>query len=480
MKPLLSVLSSDSLSAESVVLNDCHSGLNATPVQYMERPITLAGLRRVLRVAHQSNLPLSVSGGRHAMGGQQFARDGLSIDMRGLNRVRSLDLERGIVDVEAGITWPELVEYLNRAPRGRGGEFGWTIRQKQTGADELTLGGALAANVHGRGLTRRPIIDEIESFRLMKTDGEVVECSRTENRELFSLAVGGYGLFGIVCSVKLRLTPRRKVRRVVRIIESQDLPAMFDRRIREGFQYGDFQFAIDHESDDFLHRGVFSCYQPVADDTPMRMDGPRLTPEDWKQLIYLAHAEKSRAFQLYAGHYQRTDGEVFFSDEHQFTVYQDGYHRDIDARLGVKVCGGEMITEIYVPRDRLLDFLDAARKGLRERGGNVIYGTVRLIEPETDSFLNWATKDWACIVFNLCVRHTPEQIEQAKDAFRFLIDTGLEQGGSFYLTYHRWAAKAQLEQAYPQFEEFLERKREYDPRERFSSDWYRHHRQMFN
>lgn len=482
MKSLLtpnSTASSKRNISSTVVLNDCHSALNETRAAKLVKPESETFLQDAVMEADRQNLEIAICGGRHAMGGQQFGRDAMVIDCRGLNRVIDLDSVRGIVEVEAGITWPELVAHLNQSETGKGGPFGWTIAQQQTGADELTLGGALAANVHGRGLTRPPIIHEIESFRLMKPDSEIVECSREVNSDLFSLAIGGYGLFGIVVTVKLRLTRRKKVRRVVKVIDAEDLPQMFERRIAEGFLYGDFQYAIDDRSKDFLKRGVFSCYEPVDDDTPMPTDGPKLNGEDWKRLIYLAHVEKTKAFELYAGHYQRTDGKVYFSDEHQFTVYQNGYHRDIDARLGAKVCGGEMITEIYVPRDQLLDFLAAARKGLRDRGGNVIYGTVRLIEREDESFLTWAREDWACVIFNLCVRHTPEEIERAKTSFRFLIDAGLDCGGSFYLTYHRWAEQEQLEKAYPQFEEFIAAKRRHDPAERLCSDWYRHHARMF-
>lgn len=466
--------------AQQLKLNDRHSGLNETPIARLVKPTSLGVLQRTMQDAAITNAAVSVSGGRHAAGGQQFGRGTIAIDCRGMNQVLDLDSERGIVEVEAGITWPQLVQVLNRvSANDGGGSFGWTITQKQTGADELTLGGALAANVHGRGLRRPPIVSDVESFRLMSADGEIVECSRTENADLFSLAIGGYGLFGIVCTVKLRLAPRRKLRRVVEVINADDLGIMFERRINEGFHYGDFQFKIDHNSEDFLQRGVFSCYQPVPDDTPIPADGPKLSGEDWKRLIYLAHTDKARAFDLYAGHYAKTNGRVYWSDEHQFTVYQYGYHRDIDERLKTGTCGGEMITEIYVPRDRLRTFLAAAADGLRQRGGNVIYGTVRLIERERETFLGWARQDWACVIFNLCVQHDPAAVAKAKDSFRHLIDLGLAHGGTFYLTYHRWAEREQVEAGYPQFEDFLRQKERFDPAGRFQSDWYRHYREMF-
>ena len=53
-------------------------------------------------------------------------------------------------------------------------------------------------------------------------------------------------------------------------------------------------------------------------------------------------------------------------------------------------------------------------------------------------------------------------------------------GGSYYLTYHRWATRKQVETCYPQFPEFLRLKRRHDPEERFQSDWYRHYKAMFS
>ena len=54
----------------------------------------------------------------------------------------------------------------------------------------------------------------------------------------------------------------------------------------------------------------------------------------------------------------------------------------------------------------------------------------------------------------------------------------LEHHGSYYLTYHQWATREQVETAYPQFVDFLELKLKYDHAERFQSDWYRCYKTM--
>ena len=60
-----------------------------------------------------------------------------------------------------------------------------------------------------------------------------------------------------------------------------------------------------------------------------------------------------------------------------------------------------------------------------------------------------------------------------------LIDRAIEYGGSYFLTYHRWADRRQVETCYPQMADFIKLKKHYDPHEMFQSDWYRHYRHMF-
>jgi hypothetical protein len=91
----------------------------------------------------------------------------------------------------------------------------------------------------------------------------------------------------------------------------------------------------------------------------------------------------------------------------------------------------------------------------------------------------WAKESYACVVFNLHVAHTEAGIEKAKTDFRLLIDRAIQAGGSYYLTYHRWATREQVLSCYPQFPDFLRLKKRYDPAEVFQSDWYRHYRLMF-
>jgi len=456
-------------------VNDVHSALNATWVKEAIDVRSVGDIRSALRRARGLGLPIAICGGRHAMGGQQFATDALLLDTRKMRRVLAFDRAKGLVEAEAGIQWPELIAWLRREQQDEPNP--WGIAQKQTGADDFTLGGSLSANIHGRGLTMRPFIADIEAFSLVDASGTVRHCSRTQEADLFRLAVGGYGLFGVIASVTLRLVRVRKLRRVVDVIDLDGLLPALAERIAAGHLYGDFQFAIDPHNEAFLRRGVLSSYQPIPDATPMPERQRSLGDQDWEHLIHLAHSDKSAAFDRYASFYLATSGQVYWSDTQQLSTYLVGYHERLDAQLGHH--GSEVITEIYVPRPALVDFMAAAAADFRAHGVDLVYGTVRLIRRDEESFLAWARQDYACVIFNLHARHSAAGKAHTAAALRRLIDMALARQGSFYLTYHRHATREQVTLCYPAFREFLAAKLVHDPQELFQSDWYRHYRNLF-
>ena len=457
------------------VVNDAHSALNPTLVAGVMRVRSIADISRAVTVAAEAGHAVSICGARHAMGAQQFGTGAVLLDTARFDRVLAFDSTRGLIEVEAGIRWPALHDWLRDAQSAA--TPAWTFRQKQTGADALSIGGCLSANVHGRGLDLRPFVSEVESFTLVDAAGELRRCSRTENTDLFGLAIGGYGLFGVIATVTLRLVPRRKLRRIVEITDVEHLVPAFDARITAGFPYGDFQFAVDPASAGFLRRGVLSCYEQMPDATPIPADQRVLSGADWRRLVLLAHTDKATAFDHYARHYLATSGQVYWSDTHQLSVYLDDYHREIDRLLGHR--GSEVITEIYVPGSRLADFMAEAATDFRRERVDAIYGTVRLIRRDDETFLAWACDDYACVIFNLHVHHDAAGQAHAADAFWRLIEMAIARRGSYYLTYHHHATRAQVEACYPRFGEFLARKRRHDPQERFQSDWYRHYKALF-
>src|SRR5438270_2364777 len=101
-----------------MIVNDVHSRLNPTEVAEVVDVGSLDELVAAVHRARELDRPVCAAGGRHAMGGQQFLTDGTLLDTRSMKRVLALDRERGLVEVEAGIQWPELIDVLIREQEG--------------------------------------------------------------------------------------------------------------------------------------------------------------------------------------------------------------------------------------------------------------------------------------------------------------------------------------------------------------------------
>jgi hypothetical protein len=186
-------------------------------------------------LARQRGQDASSAGWRRATGGQQFASDGRLLDVRSTHGV-------------------------------------------------LTLGGAVAAHIHGRGLSCSSLLDDIEALEVVLADGTLVDRDRHRNRELFSLTVGGYGLLGVVTSAILRLVPRRRVQRVLALERMGNTIDHVEERIDDGHLYRALQFSTAPEYSGFLSRGVFSCFRPVDPATPIADNPICRSPADWRRL----------------------------------------------------------------------------------------------------------------------------------------------------------------------------------------------------
>ena len=455
-------------------VNDVHSQINPTHVAGVEQPGDLAALARRVEQANRAGESLSLCGGRHAGGGQQFLSERVLLDLAKLDRVTGFDPVAGTVDIEAGARWPKVLAELRRVQHG---DPVWSVHQKQGGADELSLGGAIASNVHGRCLASRPIVQDVLAMRVVLPDGKIVECSRRDEAELFGRVVGGYGLFGVVASVTLQLERRSKLVRRVRWIDVSDAVTVLEACRDAGAWHGDFQFSVDPAATDFCTGGLCSWYEPVANTTPIRSVQPEAEAEQTRQLLELVHQDKAKAMSIYRDALLAADGQaVDWSDDWQRGKYEHGYHKAIDKLRPDDGPASEILSELYVPREALAGYLTAAAGVLRETNAELIYGVVRLIERDDETVLAWATQSYACVIFNLHTSLRPHAIEKNAAVFRRLLDEAIARGGSYYLTYHRFARIEQTLACYPQLPSVLADKNRLDPRSTLSSDWHAYYR----
>ena len=123
------------------------------------------------------------------------------LQTRGLNRFIAADWQRGIIRVEAGVTLEEILRVCVAR--------GWFL-PVTPGTKYVTLGGALANDVHGKNHHVRGTFGmHVTRFALLRSDRGLIECSAQENTELFAATIGGLGLTGIIAWLELQLLPVR-------------------------------------------------------------------------------------------------------------------------------------------------------------------------------------------------------------------------------------------------------------------------------
>jgi FAD/FMN-containing dehydrogenase len=121
------------------------------------------------------------------------------IPTRSLDRFIAMDVERGIVTCEAGVLFDEIFRIIMPA--------GWFV-PVTPGTRFVTLGGAIANDVHGKNHHRAGTIGRhIVRFELLRSDGQRLICSPTENAEWFRATIGGLGLTGVITWAQLQLRP---------------------------------------------------------------------------------------------------------------------------------------------------------------------------------------------------------------------------------------------------------------------------------
>jgi FAD/FMN-containing dehydrogenase len=435
--------------AEPTVLNDA-SGLNPTPVfrhwvvQPNEQAVFIARLRNELKAAAAENRPVCIGAARHSMGGQSLPRDGLAITV---NSARcEVDRSAKTFSAGAGTRWYHVIAALDR--------IGFSPAVMQSNHD-FGVAATFSVNAHGWPVPYGPFGSTVRSLRLMLADGTVMTCSRTENSELFQLAMGGYGLVGIVLEVEAGMVENRLLRPTQVVMPSKSFARAFVGALDEDalvlMAYGRLSVA----SRGFFDEALLVTYRAAGSRGPLPPAGRGGLVASVSREVYRAQIGSQTAKRA------RWLAETKLAPG--LATRNTLMNEPVSNLAGRDRRRTDILHEYFVPPDRFDAFIAACQEIIPPSGIECLNVTLRYVAADGESVLAFAPTRRIAAVMSFSQELRPEAETAMRRMTEALIERVVAAGGSFYLPYRLHARGDQVAKAYANVARFVERKRHYDP-----------------
>jgi len=413
-------------------------------------------ISQLIKLAKAEGKKISIAGAQHSMGGHTIYPDGVMLDMKGFHYMR-FDSVKHILLVGSGALWSEVIPYLEKYCR--------SVSVMQSN-NSFSVGGSISVNCHGWQPNSAPIASTVESFRLINAAGEIINCSRDENTELFSLALGGYGLFGVILDIRLKVTDNKMYKAAQHVIKSKDYIREFDQFVKGRTDIGLAYGRININPANFMEEAIITTFS-ILDDTTMQAL-QKSGYADVRRTVFRSSAnsrygkdlrwkaEKLAASQMTGKKFSRNqllnEGvEVFQNTD---TGYTDILH------------------EYFIPRDSVIRFIQEVKKVIPTHKADLLNITVRNVKKDDDSFLRYANEEVFGFVMLFNHSRNPAAEIEMRALTQKLISAALSLKGTYYLPYRLHATKDLMYQVYPNAPAFFLLKKKYDPHEIFRNRFY--------
>ena len=417
-------------------------------------------LQELLQYAKQHHLKVSISGAKHSMGGHTIYPDGISIDMLPYDHM-SFDQNTQILTVGSGASWSKALQYLDG--------FGKSIGVMQSFSN-FSIGGSLSVNGHGWQKGAAPVSSNVISFTLMKANGDIVNCSRTENAELFRLVTGGYGLFGIILDLKLKVVDNVALKFHSVAVDPKDYSQTYQKLVTENpqvqFAYGRLRISDKH----FLNQATLNYFEKTPS-TPLRMSQQASKNAELRRIVFRGSVDSEYGKRL------RWDLEQSLNTISPLATFSRNGILNVDAHLieNKDAQSTDLLHEYFIPQRNLAQFIEAIKPILKNSDIDLLNITIREVKKDDDAFLNYAREDVFGLVFLFNQKKTKQQEQAMMSLTNELVDAALQYQGTYYLPYRLHISRSKMRLAYPNADQFFLLKKKYDPNRILSNQFDRHY-----
>ncbi len=439
---------------QRVVLNDA-SKLSATPVFSHwvagKEPEAewIARLRREMADAKAARRPLAVSAARHSMGGQSLPRDGHAITLD-INRCE-IDQASRMFRVNGGIRWHQVIEHLN--------PLGFSPAVMQSNSD-FGVAATFSVGAHGWPVPYGPFGSTVRAIRLMLADGSIADCSRSENTELFAMAMGGYGLAGVILDMDCEMAENKLMKPTYEVMPAEAFAGRFIAAVKGGvatMAYGRLNVARD----EFFREALLITYKPLPAQSgpphPINRKGgimSHILRDVYRAQIGSEPAKRTRWV---------AERAIVPSLGSGIESRNNLMNEPVVNLEGLDPTRTDILHEYFVAPERFGDFLKICRDLIPKSRLEFLNVTLRYVKQDQTSLLAYAKTDRISAVMSFSQRMNGDDEMEMMRLTEALIEAIGGIGGSFYLPYRLHARRDQVHAIYPNAARFAALKRQYDP-----------------
>ncbi len=394
---------------------------------------------------------ISISGARHSMGGQNLGEQ-IHLDMNNYDKVIDFAADNSVT-VESGITWKQLQTFLITRSRA--------VRVMED-SNIFTIGGSMGSNVHGKDVRYGSLIESINWFKIVNSDGQEILVDRS-NRDLFQSVIGGFGLFGIITEVNLKTEPNTNYKYTITHQPADQLVAKFDEYQKLGAEQVEGHFSVS--SDSLLSDLQIYYFEPTTKASNDDVSGENSI---WLRKLVYRLSRDSNLGKQFRWFMQTKVSPIV---DPSFTTRNGSQAAPFRVLELDDANSTDVLQEYFVPSSKIAEFMPKYLELLRKHNMNLINCGVRKVLKDTEALVSYATEEMYGFVCYYNVNRDNSKNAVFHTFSGEMLDYMNTIGAKYYLAYDTMDYNDKILQMYPGIKQLLENKKAYDPNDIFWNKW---------
>ncbi|CAF1334539.1 unnamed protein product [Rotaria sordida] len=456
----------------NIYLNDI-SKLNETEIYCLFYPRTINDIEYLVSKARSQGKTISIRGQAHTMGGQTLPskknkQRNYVCDLKYMNHVEYNEHTKEVL-VEAGATWTHVINKLNLYGRSP------VVMQSYC---TFSVAGTISVNAHGI-TSDDAMAASVISIEYIDMNGRIAECSHEKNRELFSLIIGGYGLFGIITRLRLKTVSNVKTSLEYIRLQADQFANYYEQCLNDKtveIKIARVDLIRPNNILLFIFRQESGTFGTIAD---LSDEARIMHPRHHLIYTYVAQRQLFARIRFALEKILARPLDLTYSTDRNTTMYESAKPMALLYQPLTYYDDTFILQEYFIPKEYFYQWYKELKDILKKKFEYIILLnlTIRFIKKDQLTFLSYTKRyDSYAFVFYFRIKRNELGDNEVKNIHQTLIQLTFKYQGTFYLPYRQHYSHQQILQAYPMFEEFLEKKQMYDSIGLFSNNWYEYYR----